>query len=84
MGDERRAGAWQKIKELLRCYVDVIEWHRSPEDEREGRVDILLYERPALEGTCRAECSNWLPELATQRDDVLLATSVRTTALWCR
>ena len=70
----REAGDWEAIKELVACYVEVIEWHQDPDDPTTGRVDIMLFEQAepmpvgakehpnAVHGNGASGCNGRLPD----------------------
>jgi len=40
----KEAEDWAAIKDLVACYVEVLDWHQDPNDPTTGRVDIMLFE----------------------------------------
>ena len=41
----KEAEDWEAIKELVACYVEVLDWHQNPDDPSTGHVDIMLFEQ---------------------------------------
>jgi len=69
----KEAEDWEAIKELVACYVEVLDWHQDPEDATTGRVDIMLFEQSdplpvgakehpdAINGNGASGCNGRLP-----------------------